>query len=120
MKTVSDLRAACAALPGTQENFPFDATTLVFKVGGKMYALSDVTAGALSVSLKVRPEHGEELRATFSGITPGHHLNKRHWITVALDGRVPADLVAEGHSIPVARVQAMHEGLRRKRARRDT
>lgn len=106
MQTVSDLRAACASLPGTQETFPFDATTLVFKVGGKMYALTDVTAEALGVSLKVRPERGAELRTTFPRITPGYHLNKRHWVTVPLDGGVPADLVAEllrgSHALVVA------------------
>ncbi len=106
MQTVSDLRAACASLPGTQETFPFDATTLVFKVGGKMYALTDVTARDLTVSLKVRPEHGEALRAEYPGITPGYHLNKRHWVTVPLDGGVPADLVAEllrgSHALVVA------------------
>ncbi|PNY80266.1 MmcQ/YjbR family DNA-binding protein [Deinococcus koreensis] len=95
MQTIADIRAACAALPHTQETFPFDATTLVFKVGGKMYALTDIQADPLTLSLKVRPERGDELRAAHDAIGPGYHLHKRHWITLILDGRLPGDLVAE-------------------------
>ncbi|MBZ9714067.1 MmcQ/YjbR family DNA-binding protein [Deinococcus multiflagellatus] len=95
MKSMAELRAACAALTGSQETFPFDATTLVFKVGGKMYALTDIQAEPLTLSLKVRPEQGDELRAAWPAIAPGYHLNKRHWITVTLDGTVPDELVAE-------------------------
>ncbi|PTA68344.1 MmcQ/YjbR family DNA-binding protein [Deinococcus arcticus] len=106
MKSMAELRAACAALTGSQETFPFDATTLVFKVGGKMYALTDLQAEPLSLSLKVRPDHGEALRAEWPAIVPGYHLNKRHWITVTLDSRVPGELVLEllsgSHALVVA------------------
>lgn len=95
MKSMAELRAACAALTGSQETFPFDATTLVFKVGGKMYALTDIQAEPLALSLKVRPAQGDELRVAWPAIAPGYHLNKRHWITVTLDGTVPHELVAE-------------------------
>ncbi|NTY00443.1 MmcQ/YjbR family DNA-binding protein [Deinococcus sp. JMULE3] len=99
MQSIADLRALCAALPHSRETFPFDATTLVFKVGSpdalKMYALTDVQADPVTVSVKVRPERGDELRATHDAITPGYHLNKRHWVTVTLDGRVPDDLIRE-------------------------
>lgn len=99
MQSIADLRALCAALPHSRETFPFDATTLVFKVGpadaGKMYALTDVQADPLTVSVKVRPERGDELRAAHEAITPGYHLNKRHWVTVTLDGRVPDDLIRD-------------------------
>lgn len=94
MKSIAQLRQACAALPQSQETFPFDMTTLVFKVSGKMYALTDLDAEEPGVSLKVEPEQGEELRAEFEGITPGYHLNKRHWVTVALH-KVPDDLTLE-------------------------
>ena len=95
VRTLDDLRAVCAGLPHSQETFPFDLTTLVFKVGGKMYALTSIDADPPSVSLKVKPEDGEVLRARYPSITPGYHLNKRHWITVNLDGSVPDDLVRE-------------------------
>ncbi|GGK97579.1 MmcQ/YjbR family DNA-binding protein [Deinococcus radiotolerans] len=99
MQSITDLRAHCAQLPHSQETFPFDATTLVFKVGpagaGKMYALTDVQADPVTVSVKVPPERGEELRAAHDAITPGYHLNKRHWVTVTLDGRVPDELIRD-------------------------
>ncbi len=99
MQSIADLRALCAALPHSRETFPFGATTLVFKVGpadaGKMYALTDVQADPVTVSVKVRPERGDELRAAHDAITPGYHLNKRHWVTVTLDDRVPPGLIRE-------------------------
>lgn len=95
MHTVADLRAACAALPGSAETFPFDASTLVFKVAGKMYALTDITAEPLTLSLKCDPERAAQLRADHEAITPGYHLNKRHWNTLTLDARLPDALVAE-------------------------
>ncbi|MFC5847135.1 MmcQ/YjbR family DNA-binding protein [Deinococcus petrolearius] len=94
MRTVADLRAACADLRGSQETFPFDASTLVFKVTGRMYALTDLGADPLTLSLKVRPEDGEALRAGYAGIAAGDHLNKRHWLTLTLD-RGPEALATE-------------------------
>ncbi|RJF72438.1 MmcQ/YjbR family DNA-binding protein [Deinococcus cavernae] len=95
MQSLTELRQVCAALPHSQETFPFGLTTLVFKVAGKMYALTSLDAEHPSVSLKVKPDDGEELRTAFSAITPGYHLNKRHWITVPLDGSVPDALLRE-------------------------
>lgn len=95
MRTLNELRDICASLPHSQETFPFDLTTLVFKVGGKMYALTSIDADQPSVSLKVNPEYGEELRAQYDAIVPGYHLNKRHWVTVQMDGSVPDELVRE-------------------------
>ncbi|KQR04729.1 MmcQ/YjbR family DNA-binding protein [Deinococcus sp. Leaf326] len=94
MQTVAELRAACAELRGSQETFPFGASTLVFKVAGRMYALTDLGADPLTLSLKVRPERGEALRAEYPGIVPGYHLNKRHWVTLTLDA-VPQALATE-------------------------
>ncbi|UBV43053.1 MmcQ/YjbR family DNA-binding protein [Deinococcus taeanensis] len=95
MQSIAELRAACAALPHSQETFPFDATTLVFKVAGRMYALTDVQGDPVTLSVKVPPERGDALRAEHEAIAPGYHLNKRHWVTVTLDGRVPAPLIQE-------------------------
>lgn len=95
MRLIADVRAACAVLAGSRETFPFDATTLVFKVGGRMYALTSLTGNPVTLSLKVPPEHGETLRATHPAIVPGYHLNKRHWITVTLDGSVPDALLRD-------------------------
>lgn len=95
MQTLNSLRAALGAKPGAEETFPFDAVTLVVKVGGKMFALLALTDDPLRLSLKVDPDYGDLLRATFPAIQPGYHLNKRHWITLTLDGTLEDALVFE-------------------------
>jgi predicted DNA-binding protein (MmcQ/YjbR family) len=89
------LRAACLRFTGAVETFPFGPEVSVFKVEGKMFALSNLDAQELSVSLKCEPELAERLRAVHPSITPGYHLNKRHWNTVALDGAIPDRMVCE-------------------------
>ncbi|MER7015513.1 MmcQ/YjbR family DNA-binding protein [Saccharopolyspora sp. NPDC000359] len=93
--TPQELKAACLAMTGAREEFPFDESTSVFKVAGKMFALSRLDAEPLRVSLKCEPELAVQLRLTHPAITPGYHLNKRHWNTVALDGSVPDQLVRD-------------------------
>ncbi|WP_339094232.1 MmcQ/YjbR family DNA-binding protein [Deinococcus sp. VB142] len=100
MRTVEDLRGVCDALPHSLETFPFDDETLVFKVGyftkSKMYALTDITQEPLRLSVKVDPERGHDLRHEYpQSVVPGYHLNKKHWVTVTLDGTVPGELVRE-------------------------
>lgn len=89
------LKAACLDLTGAVETFPFNLETSVFKVGGKIFALTALDASPLSVSLKCDPELALRLRAQYPAITGGWHLNKRHWNTVLLDGSVPQKLVRE-------------------------
>jgi predicted DNA-binding protein (MmcQ/YjbR family) len=101
----SELREFCLSLPQSEESFPFGEETSVFKTtgNGKIFALTALEGSPLNVSLKVDPEDGIALRSEFPGIIPGYHLNKKHWITVALDGGVPDDLVEdllrESHSL---------------------
>lgn len=118
MRSIAELRAACGALAGSRETFPFDATTLVFKVAGKMYALTDIDSDPVTLSLKVRPEHGDWLRAEHDAIAPGYHLNKRHWVTLTLDGRLDpglvSDLLAGSHALVVSGLtRAARAGLER-------
>src|SRR5690348_12012843 len=87
--------AACGAKPGAVEDYPFGDEAAVFKAAGRMFALVSLGHGPGSVSLKCDPGLAEDLRARYPGITPGYHLNKRHWNTVALDGSVPQDEVLE-------------------------
>jgi predicted DNA-binding protein (MmcQ/YjbR family) len=93
--TPDALKAICLGLNGTIETFPFNAETSVFKVGGKIFAISALDADPLSVSLKCEPELALQLRAAHPEITAGWHLNKRHWNTVLLDGSLPDGLVHE-------------------------
>lgn len=89
------LHALCLGFTGAAETFPFNAETSVFKVGGKIFAITALDAEPLSVSLKCEPELAERLREAHEEVTPGWHLNKRHWNTVRLDGSLPDELVAD-------------------------
>jgi predicted DNA-binding protein (MmcQ/YjbR family) len=89
------LRDICLSMPGAEHTFPFGAETSVFKVAGKMFALSQLARRPLSVSLKCEPELAAQLRAAHAAVTPGYHLNKRHWNTVILDGSLPARVVKD-------------------------
>ena len=98
-----ELRAWCLGRFSAEETFPFNASTSVFKVGGKMFALSALSDEPLAVSVKCDPDYAEELRGAYDAIVPGYHLNKRHWITVTLGGDAGDDLVrllvAESHAL---------------------
>jgi predicted DNA-binding protein (MmcQ/YjbR family) len=88
----------CLSKKGVTEHFPFDEDTLVFKVGGKMFALSSLLQwekGAPSVNLKCDPERAQELRAEYDAIQPGFHMSKIHWNTIAVNQDVPDALLKE-------------------------
>ncbi|MEZ7500212.1 MmcQ/YjbR family DNA-binding protein [Flavobacterium sp. Arc3] len=88
----------CLSKKGVTEHFPFDEDTLVFKVGGKMFALSSLSQwekGGPAVNLKCDPERAQELRAQYDDIKPGWHMSKTHWNTVAINKEVPDTLVKE-------------------------
>ncbi len=89
------LHAACLELNGAEETFPFGPETSVFKVGGKVFALSALAGVPLKVSLKCEPDLALTLREAHPAIVGGWHLNKRHWNTVTLDGSVPEALLRE-------------------------
>ena len=78
----------CLSKKGVTEHFPFDDDTLVFKVGGKMFALSSLQQwekGEPTVNLKCDPERAVELRADYQEIQPGFHMSKIHWNTIAVN-----------------------------------
>ncbi len=77
----------CVAKKGVTEEFPFDENVLVYKVMGKMFALTDIDEFS-SINLKCDPEVGVELREQYPAVSPGYHMNKKHWITVQMDGSV--------------------------------
>jgi predicted DNA-binding protein (MmcQ/YjbR family) len=89
------IRDRCLALPGTEEEFPFGPETSVFKVAGKIFALSREAEDPVRVSLKCEPPLAEQLRAAHPAVIPGYHLNKRHWNTVIVDGSLPEQMVTE-------------------------
>lgn len=93
--TAAQLRRLCLGFAEAEETFPFGPETSVFKVGGKMFALSQLKHEPLKVSVKCEPELGEQLRGTYDEIEPGYHLNKRHWLTVTCGGEASDELVRE-------------------------
>jgi len=83
------------AKPATSDGFPFGPEVMVFKVAGKIFAISPWEANPISVSLKCDPDRAVELREQHEGIIPGYHLNKKHWNTVVMDDSVSMDLMHE-------------------------
>jgi predicted DNA-binding protein (MmcQ/YjbR family) len=93
--TAAELRRWCLAQPGAIEDFPFGPEVSVFKVGGKMFALSALARTPLQVSVKCDPGLAVDLRRSYRAIGPGYHLDKRHWNTITLDGSLPDRLVRD-------------------------
>ena len=94
--TPQELRTFCLSFNATVEDFPFTPETSVFKVLGKLFALTRLDALPLTVNLKCDPDDAVRLRGEHEGlIIPGYHMNKRHWNTVTADGDLPDQLVRE-------------------------
>lgn len=85
-KTVSSY---CLSKKGAVEDFPFGPEVLTIKAGSKMFALISDRGGKLNVSLKCDPFLAQDLRERYKSITPGYHLNKKHWNTLVIDGSIP-------------------------------
>ena len=92
---VETYREYCLSKPGTEECFPFDESTLVFKVLGKMFALTGLNRETFAINLKCDPERAIELRGEYDDIQPGFHMNKKHWNTIECEGNVPNKLLEE-------------------------
>jgi predicted DNA-binding protein (MmcQ/YjbR family) len=111
----AELRDKCLSFAGAEETFPFGTETSVFKVGGKMFALSQLEAASLRVSLKCEPELAEALRATHPEVIPGYHLNKKHWNTVIIGGALAdaaiEDMIEDSYDLVVSKLP-----LRERRA----
>ncbi|GAB3566737.1 MmcQ/YjbR family DNA-binding protein [Spirosoma luteolum] len=88
------IRQHCIAKPGVTESFPFDEATLVFKVGGKIFALLDTESRPTTINLKCDPERAVQLREEHEAVAPGYHMNKTHWNTITISGALrSSDLV---------------------------
>jgi predicted DNA-binding protein (MmcQ/YjbR family) len=85
---IESLRDYCITKKGVTESLPFGDDTLVFKMNGRIFALVNLE-GELSINLKCNPVFAIELRERYSSVTPGYHMNKKHWNTVLLDGSIP-------------------------------
>ncbi len=88
------LRDYCLSKEAATESFPFDKSTLVFKVLDKMFALTSLE-GELRFNLKCDPLRALELREQYYSVTPGFHMNKKHWNTVIIDGELEQNQIFE-------------------------
>jgi predicted DNA-binding protein (MmcQ/YjbR family) len=101
---IEDFRDYCLLKAGVTEETPFGPDTLVFKVGGKVFALTSIETFG-SINLKCDPERSEELREAHDYVLPGFHMNKKHWNTVLIGTGVPAGQLREliDHSYELVR-----------------
>ena len=101
-----ELRRHCLSFAGAAETFPFGPENSVFKVAGRIFALSRLDGDPLRLSLKCEPTLAEQLREAHAAVIPGYHLNKRHWNTVILDGSLPdaaiRDMVEDSYDLVVS------------------
>ncbi|MDJ0350504.1 MmcQ/YjbR family DNA-binding protein [Cryobacterium sp. PH29-G1] len=104
--TSEELSAFLLDLNGAVPTYPFGPEARVMKVGGKMFSVDQPGATLPSITVKALPENVPRLIRSVAGIVPGYHMNKKHWVTVRLDGSVPdehvRELIAESHAIIVA------------------
>lgn len=84
-----EIREYCLNKQKVTESFPFNETTLVFKVAGKMFALLSLDSTDLSINLKCEPERAVRLREKYPAVQPGYHMNKQHWNTVYVNETIP-------------------------------
>ena len=114
---LAQFREYCLGKPCATEGMPFGPAVLVFKVSGKMFALAALDDVPTTVNLKCEPDLALELRDRYEQVTPGYHMNKKHWNTVEIEGGVPDpdlrrmidhsyDLVAKALREPKAKVAA--------------
>ena len=111
---IEEFRQYCLSKKGVTEEFPFGPDTLVFKVMGKMFALTNLD-GDFSINLKCDPDLAVELREQYPAVLPGYHMNKKHWNTIAIDGSLSNKLINEwtDHSYNLV-VDQLHKILKNK------
>lgn len=91
---MTDVHALCAALPGAVLTFPFGEDTAVYKVGGKIFALTQLDEPR-TINLKAEPPDVTGLVETYACVSRGWHMNKKHWVTVELGDGLPPGLLEE-------------------------
>jgi len=89
---IEEFRNYCLSFKGTTEDLPFDEKTLVFKVLGKMFVLTNIDLFE-SINVKCDPEKAIELREEYEDVIPGYHMSKKHWNTIKLNASISDDLI---------------------------
>jgi len=118
---IETFRSYCLRKPGATEGTPFGEDTIVFKVGGKMFALAALDEIPATVNLKCDPDLARDLRDRYEQVQPGYHMNKKHWNTVVLDRVIPNAEIERmiDHSFELVRQSLPHAAkAKTKRTRR--
>ncbi len=106
---IEEFRDYCLSKKGVEETFPFDEVTLVFKVMGKMFALTGLEHEEFKVNLKCDPEKALEYREEYEDILPGWHMSKKHWNTVhferSLETGFLIELIDHSYDLVVAKLK---------------
>lgn len=92
---IEEVRDYCLSLPFATERCPFGPDTLAMEIGGRMFCLMTLDGEWNFFNIKVDPDYGVELCDRYSGIRPGYHMNKRHWVSVDFQGDVPDSVQEE-------------------------
>jgi predicted DNA-binding protein (MmcQ/YjbR family) len=118
---LADFREYCLRKPGASEETPFGPDVLVFKVGGKMFALAALDEVPTTVNLKCDPDLALDLRDRYEQVRAGYHMNKKHWNTVEIEGGISAGelrkMIDHSYELVVNSLpQAAQPNQRRQRA----
>lgn len=109
---IEELRFYCLSKQAVTESFPFDENTLVFKVAGKMFLLTDLV-DVFSMNVKCDPEKAAELRERYRSVLPGYHMNKKYWNTILIDGSVGDEIlkswIDDSYNLVISGLQRMKE-----------
>jgi len=92
---VETIRDYCINKKGAEESFPFDESTLVFKVMNKMFALLPLDSEVPRINLKANPEWSYELRESYPQIYGAFHMNKKHWNSVEYEDGIEDSLMVK-------------------------
>ncbi len=93
--THESIKTYCLSKKGASKSYPFDEKTAVYKVGNKMFALTDETSADININLKCDPVYALELRSIYESVIAGYHMSKKHWNTVSCNKDVDDTLLKE-------------------------
>ncbi|OAN17961.1 hypothetical protein A3K86_03315 [Photobacterium jeanii] len=109
LQAKAEIESYLTSMKGGESSYPFGPEALVFKVMGKMYGLVSEKDGEVIVTLKCQPEDGEVLTSQFESVSPGYYMNKKHWITISLNGDVSdamlKDLAKSSYQLIVSKLK---------------
>jgi predicted DNA-binding protein (MmcQ/YjbR family) len=113
-------REYCLRKPGATEDMPFGGDVLVFRVGGKMFALAPLDEVPATANLKCDPDLALELRDRYEQVRPGYHMNKRHWNTVEIESGIPdvelRKMIDHSYELVVGKLTTKRESRSRRTA----